>query len=561
MTLAVVILANSGLGRVEQVARWLSRSGVYTCIHVDADVRDKRFRRITKSLAHLPNIHFCKRISCEWGRFSLVEAEIIALEETLKKWPDASHIQLISDDSLPIKPIAYIEKFLSEHPETDFVESVAVEENNWIEGGLGQERFTLYFPFSWKTQRWLFDRWVDIQRRLKIRRRIPRALDPHIGSQWWCLTRQTAEAILTDPNAAKYKKYFAQCWIPDESYFQTLVRLHSKKLQSRSLLYSKFDHQGKPTVFYNDHLKMLRESTELFVRKVWHGSDHLYQGFLESSENTELPASNTNLTQHIDHVAARRKVGRTGLRMQSSHPNRWHEPFARSASKYIVLSGCEGFFPNISDWVEQNTKLIPHGRLFHKNKAHFRNNGDTGPGGLSAHFAVRDTSPECFLLNLLWNSKPDRLLFHYEVEDNPDISRTILNDPNATVCLVKNGWLPGLLNEGIENPDLLKRKANLMISKESQMLAIAQEATPGCELKTIEIRDLIGQADLLLRQILKAAGKPDPSAVFVLPDIADVKPILDFAQKLMNMGIPVELDRILPDSKQKHNGTVRLIQK
>ena len=59
------------------------------------------------------------------------------------------------------------------------------------------------------------------------RRRIPKGLVPHLGSQWWCLTRQTLSAILQDPDRAGYDRYFKRVWIPDESYFQTLVRLYS----------------------------------------------------------------------------------------------------------------------------------------------------------------------------------------------------------------------------------------------------------------------------------------------------------------------------------------------
>ena len=51
---------------------------------------------------------------------------------------------------------------------------------------------------------------------------MPEGLVPHMGSQWWCLTRQTLSAILQDPERAKYDSYFRKVWIPDESYFQTL---------------------------------------------------------------------------------------------------------------------------------------------------------------------------------------------------------------------------------------------------------------------------------------------------------------------------------------------------
>ncbi len=78
----------------------------------------------------------------------------------------------------------------------------------WTVGGLDIERFTLRFPFSWRTHRRLFDAYVRLQRRLGLRRRIPADIVPHLGSQWWCLTRRTLSAILEDPDRPAHDRLF-----------------------------------------------------------------------------------------------------------------------------------------------------------------------------------------------------------------------------------------------------------------------------------------------------------------------------------------------------------------
>ena len=80
-------------------------------------------------------------------------------------------------------------------------------------GGLNKERFTLRFPFSWKRQRRAFDAYVRLQRRLRVQRRIPAGIVPHLGSQWWCLTRATLSAILQDPDRPIHDAYFAKVWV------------------------------------------------------------------------------------------------------------------------------------------------------------------------------------------------------------------------------------------------------------------------------------------------------------------------------------------------------------
>ncbi len=59
-------------------------------------------------------------------------------------------------------------QYLEDRPMTDFIESVTTEDVPWTVGGLDSERFTLRFPFSWKKQRYLFDRYVELQRRLRL---------------------------------------------------------------------------------------------------------------------------------------------------------------------------------------------------------------------------------------------------------------------------------------------------------------------------------------------------------------------------------------------------------
>ncbi len=146
------------------------------------------------------------------------------------------------------------------------------------------------FPFSWRRQRKLFDGYVRLQRRVGYKRKVPDGLVPHLGSQWWCLTRQTLSAILESPDRAEIDRYFRRVWIPDESYFQTMVRQFSANVESRSLTLSKFDYQGKPHIFYDDHLQLLRRSDCFVARKIWPEAAKLYQNFLHGDAASQASA-------------------------------------------------------------------------------------------------------------------------------------------------------------------------------------------------------------------------------------------------------------------------------
>jgi len=249
MTLGVVMLVHTAFGRAEQMIRHWADAGCPVVVHVDRNVGQATHDAFVAALADLADVSFGRRYRGEWGMWGLIAASQAASRQLLDRYPQIQHVYLASGACLPLRPIAELKAYLAARPDTDFIESVTTGDVKWTVGGLDRERFTLRFPFSWKRQRQLFDGYVRLQRLLRVRRQIPAGITPHLGSQWWCLTRQTLTAILNDPRRAAFDTYFRQVWIPDECYYQTLARLHTRRLESRSLTLAKFDFQGKPHIF------------------------------------------------------------------------------------------------------------------------------------------------------------------------------------------------------------------------------------------------------------------------------------------------------------------------
>ncbi|WP_420029442.1 hypothetical protein [Rhodovulum visakhapatnamense] len=86
---------------------------------------------------------------------------------------------------------------------------------------------------------------------------------------------------MTDPVRRRIDRYFRRVWIPDESYLQRLMRRHGRRVESRSLTLSRFNRQGRPFVFYDDHLQLLRRSDCFVARRIWPGADWFYDTFLD----------------------------------------------------------------------------------------------------------------------------------------------------------------------------------------------------------------------------------------------------------------------------------------
>ena len=557
MSIAIAILANKNLHRVAQVATYLSKQGVNVCVHIDAKESDKVFSKFCNEVPR--TIRTIKRQVCEWGEFSLVDAELRMCREIFEQWPDTSHVQLISGDTLPIKPLTDLNEFLTDQPDTDFIESFAVDDNNWVTGGLGVERFTLRFPFSWKTQRRRFDIWVDIQRRLGIRRSLPDGLTPYIGSQWWCLTRETILAILDDPKRDIYDAYFRKCWIPDESYFQTLVRKHARKIISKSLVYSKFDHQGKPVTFYNDHLQGLEELEDFFVRKIWDGADLLYKNFLSNDKFFGTKEASTgSIGQKIEIATNRRKIGRIGLRMQGREPNKWHEPDIVTSHAYDVFVGYEHVISGFSDWIKKYSHRPTLGYVFDAEPIGFPERDLVGLGGISSHPKIRDVSPRCFLTNLVWQYRLDGLNFSLSVECDEEYQKILACDRNAHIHHIRYSWLFKLFNQNIENEQLLRRRASEMMSAENEFLVIAQSTKAKCQISTKNLSDCYSDTHAVFSKLAEQLSGKKKNGPLLVPKLQNMSDIGKFARRLKDIGVDLDMDKVLGLPQARPNSQVEI---
>jgi len=544
MTLAIAILCDQNLGRVADLVGAISGKGVKIAIHVDQKCDPAEMQQLRRRIAGQPDVIFAKRIACEWGRYSLVEAELQLVQEILDRWPSVEHVQLLSGDSLPVRPLSVLVDMLARNGDTDYIESVAVSGNNWIAGGLGIERFTLRFPFSWKRQRRLFDFWVAVQRRLGLFRPLPPGLSVYIGSQWWCLSRETLRAILDDPDKPALDAFFRAAWIPDESYFQTLVRKHARRIESSSLVYSRFDHQGKPVKFYDDHVELLSGLDAYFARKIWCGADHLYRNIGTDILNEEPRETGSSLQAHIDKATTRRRVGRAGLRMIGRVPNRWKEPHTATAGDYSIYCGMEPLFEGLQEWLARHSNAEVYGRLYAPDRVRFGKNIQVGPGGLSNDAAIRDNAPECFLRNVLWQNRGRTLAFGYELMDLTRIEKVFAKDVHASLHLVEYGWLGALMRRDITNPDVLRVAAARLGARERKFINRLSDAERRCTFQIITLGEALGNPLAALSPLVESlTGKPLVLPV-VLPKIADANALLQFARHLKNIGVDIDLAKI-----------------
>jgi len=312
--IAYILLCHKDPDAIIKQAERLTAVGDYMSIHFDASADPAHYRAIREALKSNPNVTFAaKRIRCGWGEWSLVQATLYAVEAAAEAFSRATHFYMLSGDCMAIKSAEYTHNFLDNN-DADFIESFDYFESDWIKTGWTEERLIYRHWFNERTQKKLFYGMFNIQKRFGLTRKIPDDIQVQIGSQWWCLRRQTIEMLLEFSKKRRdVMRFFRTTWIPDETFFQTLVRhlIPENEIRSRTLTFLMFTDYGMPVTFYNDHYDLLLSQDYLFARKISPDAADLKRrlGLLYAAEGVRFQISNEGRSL-FKFLSGRGRIGR-----------------------------------------------------------------------------------------------------------------------------------------------------------------------------------------------------------------------------------------------------------
>lgn len=338
-SIAYILLCHKDPEAILRKVACLTDAGDQVAIHFDKSAPPADYKRLREALAANPNVTFTsKRIRCGWGEWSLVKATLAGLRAARAAFADATHFYLISGDCLPIKPAWACRAFLDAQNK-DFIECHDFFSSDWIKTGWKEERLIYRHLFNERTQTSWFYRSYTLQKWLGLRRSCPKDMQIMIGSQWWCLRRATVDKVLTYMDRHPgILRFFATTWIPDETFFQTLVAhvIPASQIESRSLTFLQFTDYGMPLTFCNDHHDMLTRQAALFTRKVSPDATGLHRKLLSHyTSNEPAPSSNGTGQRVIQYLTAQ---GRAGRRFA---PRFWNEKQILRPGQSLKLILCK----------------------------------------------------------------------------------------------------------------------------------------------------------------------------------------------------------------------------
>ena len=303
MKITFMILAHSNIQLLESTINRIISNGHQACVHYDSSSSKDDLQFLNSTFKNKPeNVCIFSTVQGAWGEWSLVDATLQGLNKIKElNWrPD--YVHLMSGVDMFIRPLQELEMFL-EKESADIIESVDISKQSWVVGGLEIERFIYEFPLNHVTQRAEFDQHLEMCIKNRNEVAIPKEIKPHMGSQWWTLRWGTCLKVLDFiKNNNHIVDYFKLCWIPDESFFQTVIRsvIPDDEIVSSQILFHAFTANGRPYLFMNGHEPLIERLPHFLIRKVNPFSLELIQ-YLENRVNQ--PANTENIPTSSDLIS------------------------------------------------------------------------------------------------------------------------------------------------------------------------------------------------------------------------------------------------------------------
>ncbi|KEO50496.1 DUF5928 domain-containing protein [Thioclava pacifica] len=337
--IAFILLTHKDPEGIIAQAERLTATGDYVAIHFDARAKPAHYAMLREALDDNPNVTFAKkRIKCGWGAWSLVAATLEAVKAAEEEFPRATHFYMLSGDCMQIKSAEYAHRFLDAE-DVDYIESFDFHSSGWIKTGMKEDRLIYRHWFNERTQPKRFYFTYEVQKRFNLAREVPSDLQMMIGSQWWCLRRRTIEWVLDFiKDRPDVMRFFRTTWIPDETFFQTIVRhlVPENEIRTRTLTFLMFTDYGMPANFYNDHYDLLLSQDYLFARKISPEATELKArlGALWQEEGKDFAISNEGRELHR-FLTARGRIGRRFA------PRFWEAEATLGRERTLILVICK----------------------------------------------------------------------------------------------------------------------------------------------------------------------------------------------------------------------------
>lgn len=222
MKIAYLVLTHGNPKLTGHLISQLAGAQAYFIVHVDRKTDITPFLPLAQRFS---NVHFCRdRINGAWADFSLVQATLNAMTDTMQIVPDVERLVLLSGATLPVQPRSYIERFFALDQQANYMEAFAMPDEQFGKPlGRLQHYWIRCAPPMARYRRRL-QKMIIAYAPLRDYKPAFNGMQAMAGSQWWSITGQACRHILEFVQAnPAFLRFCRHTDCPDEHFLQTIL--------------------------------------------------------------------------------------------------------------------------------------------------------------------------------------------------------------------------------------------------------------------------------------------------------------------------------------------------
>ena len=407
--LAFALLAHGRAGDVERLVQILVEQGHAVALHYDLKSSDDCFGSLSRRFAGNERVRFARRVAVRWGEWSVVQGTLNCLDEIAASGWDPDYVYHVSGMDYPIRPSAQLVAFLERNRGDEFIETAAADSEAWVKTGPQRERYLYRWWFNWRDQKRRTEIAYKVQRWLGITRPFVRGLTPYMGSQWWVLTWSTLREVMKLATAPDIRRFFRRTLVPDELFFQTMVRHVAKpeRITNCPLTLYQFSDYGYPVVYHADHYDYLLRQNFFFARKISIHCNKLrdqldlaWSGEVQLAPFGDLQVGLVS-SEYEDWRLAHRD-GPPGCPLAGRSQGRWYENHKRVTRPFFAVLGTStAELAVVQAALSRSAGLLCHGQVFHPTRIEFARGAAAFAGYDATDVKLRDVSAPIFVSDLV----------------------------------------------------------------------------------------------------------------------------------------------------------------
>jgi len=248
-------------------------------IHIDRKAKAEFTEEIQLYLIHFPNVYILESMNIVAGGFSMIQAELNAMEYLLNVSHEWDYFINLSGEDFPLKSQNIIRKFLT------------------VNNG---RNYLFYYDQKFyrpDTLRRIQNHFTELTHKISsliYKRDFMEGVTPYIGGKWFIFTRDTCSFLTNNKRVMDFEDYYLHTLLPAESFFQTvLMNTIFKDIivndDKRATIEKTFFNKNS---YHTSFLESLKNSNQLFIRKINNETSQAILKYIDETYLLPLPYVN-----------------------------------------------------------------------------------------------------------------------------------------------------------------------------------------------------------------------------------------------------------------------------